>query len=243
MNGAAIMVGFWAVLMEYLVALAAYVYIHGVIIGFEVIGAWQSNDIGVASRKGAAILPEPFLVILALIFAHMVRVAEKEMANSPLYKKKMAERAGKGETAAHADYELAADRNDGDLKGIKVISGRHGAHVNPALVLDETIVKSDHDDSSSGNSSRSQSVSSAASHDVTVLTSDGRTRISINSPPRHAAKDTDPMTAASCDHEREDGEFLHSWKNMDFNDSHVTFPQDMEFEGRRREGHGDQSCR
>ena len=65
MNAAAIACGFWAVLMEYLVALVAYVYIHGTIIGFEVVGAWMSNDAGVAARKGLSLLPEPILVFLA----------------------------------------------------------------------------------------------------------------------------------------------------------------------------------
>lgn len=201
MNAAAVMCGFWAVLMEYLIALAAYVYVHGFIIVFEAMGAWRSNDAGVAARKGAALLPEPFLVIFALIFAHMVRVAEKELASSPLYKKKMAERAGKGETMCDPDYQLASDRNDNHLKSVTVIGGQ----VNPALVREETT--SVHDDSSSGNSSRSQSVSSAASHDVTVLTSDGRTRISINSAPQDTVS-ADPMTPASCGHGGEDGKFF-----------------------------------
>ena len=196
MNGAAIMCGFWAVLMEYLVALVAYVYIHGTIIGFEVIGAWMSNDLGVATRKGAAILPEPLLVLMALVFAHMVRVAEKQLASSPLYRKKMAARAGKGETAAHADYQLSKEimmdkeRQSKHLQGVTVISSGRlagSARDNPAMMLDHDDGDGGRrgkvpasDDSSSGNSSRSHSLSSAASQDVTVLTSDGRTRIAIN---------------------------------------------------------------
>lgn len=172
MNAAAILVGVWGILMEYLIALAAYAYFHGIVIGFEVIGAYMSDDAGVATRKGAAVLPEPILVILALVFAHMIRVAEKEMASSPEYKKKMAQRAGKGETAAHADYVLSADKKDEGLTEVRVSKGWND---NPALVLDDGI--------SSGPSSRNQSLSSVGSQDVTVLTSDGRTRIAINASP------------------------------------------------------------
>ena len=188
LNGAAILIGSWGILMEYLIILAGYCYIHSVVVGFEVIGAWQSNDWDVAKRKGVGILAEIPLILLALFFAHMVRESEKRLAHSPLYKKKMAERAGKGETMSDPNYQLPSEKK---MKGkeIDIEAGQD----NLALERDEEdtgnvpggTMNNDATNptpSTSGTSSRSMSMASATSGAddvVTVLTSEGKTRISV----------------------------------------------------------------
>lgn len=168
--------------MEYLIILAGYCYIHSVVVGFEIIGAWQSNDWSVARNKGIGILAEIPLILLALFFAHMVRESEKRLAQSPLYKKKMAERAGKGETMSDPNYQLPSEKK---TKG-KEIDIENGQD-NLALDRDEDTGNMpggtmNPSPSTSGTSSRSMSMASAASGAddvVTVLTSQGRTRISV----------------------------------------------------------------
>lgn len=177
LNGAAILIGCWGILMEYLIILAGYCYIHSVVIGFEMIGAWQSGDWDVAKRKGVGILAEVPLVLLALLFAHMVRESEKRLAQSPLYKKKMAERAGKGETMADPNYQLPSEK--------KMKKDVERGYDNQGMEDTETVIKTNPDPtpSTSGTSSRSMSMtsanSSAENEVVTVLTSEGKTRIAV----------------------------------------------------------------
>jgi hypothetical protein len=175
LNGAAILIGCWGILMEYLIILAGYCYIHSVVIGFEIIGAWQSGDLDVAKRKGLGILAEVPLVLLALLYAHMVRESERRLAHSPLYKKKMAERAGKGETMADPNYQLPSEKkkNSKDLER---------GYENSATDFGEPTITTNPSPSTSGTSSRSMSMASAASNEnevVTVLTTGGKTRIAV----------------------------------------------------------------
>ncbi len=156
MNGAAIAVGIWGIWMEYLIALAGYCYIHSVVIGFEIIGCWQSYNLDVATQKGVGILTEVPLVILALFFAHMVREAERTLANDPLYKKKMAQRAGKGETMSDPNYVIPEKEKEKKKRNPNEI--QLGMD-NPALdMTDERVNQQPSGASSSTNTSRSVSI-------------------------------------------------------------------------------------
>lgn len=110
LSGATVLIGFWGILMEYLVVLAAFSYIQGGIVFFEIIGAMQSNDEDVQLFKAFGIAPEPILVILGLVFAHMIRVCERKLAESPLYKKQMADRMSKGETGTNVNTKTEKKR-------------------------------------------------------------------------------------------------------------------------------------
>lgn len=154
MNGAAIAVGIWGIWMEYLIVLAAYGYIHSVIIGFELIGCWQSYNLEILKQKGVGVLTEVPLVILALIFAHMVREAERQLANDPLYKKKMAQRAGKGETMCDPNYVIP------EKKGKNTKETRLSGMDNPALdMTDEGVVVNQQPSGTSTSNNTSRSVS------------------------------------------------------------------------------------
>ena len=83
--------------MEYLVVLAAFSWMVGVCFFFEVIGAWQSGDEQVQIEKAIQVAPEPLMMIMGLIFAHMIRVCEKKLAESPMYKQRIAALKAKGE--------------------------------------------------------------------------------------------------------------------------------------------------
>jgi len=156
MNGAAIAVGIWGIWMEYLIILAGYCYIHSVVIGFEMIGCWQSYNLEVAQQKGVGILTEVPLVLLALLFAHMVREAERKLANDPLYKKKMAQRAGKGETMCDPNYVIP----EKDKKRKNAKETRLSGMDNPALdMTDEGGVNQQQSEKSASiNTSRSVSI-------------------------------------------------------------------------------------
>ena len=83
--------------MEYLVVLAAFSWMVGVCFFFELIGAWQSGDEQVQIEKAMQLAPEPLMMVMGLIFAHMIRVCEKKLAESPMYKQRMAALKAKGE--------------------------------------------------------------------------------------------------------------------------------------------------
>jgi len=156
MNGAAIAIGIWGIWMEYLIILVGYCYIHSVVIGFEVIGCWQSYNLEIAKQKGVGILTEAPLVLLALLFAHMVREAERQLANDPLYKKKMAQRAGKGETMSDPNYVIP----EKDKKGKNAKETRLSGMDNLALdMTDEGVVVNQQPSGTSPSTNTSRSVS------------------------------------------------------------------------------------
>lgn len=109
MVGGAVLVGIFAILTENLIILGGYSYIHGVVVGFEIMGAWQSYDREIIIRKSLGIAPEPIMIILALLFAHMCRNNERSLSKSPLFKQFMATKAGKGETMSDPNYKLGAE--------------------------------------------------------------------------------------------------------------------------------------
>ena len=178
MAAGAVLVGFWGILMEYLVIIVGYCYIHTVSTLFEVIGAYFSEDDQVAVYKVYGVFPEPFLILFGLIFAHMVRVGEKEMASSPLYKQKMAARAGKGETMAYVQTTgIEVSNNNNSVAP----TPRSRGVVNQGLDLSGEEVAKDvskrPSPSSSGNSSRPDS---DVEVNVTVVT-DGSTKLQVAS--------------------------------------------------------------
>lgn len=195
MAAGAVLVGFWGILMEYLVIIVGYCYIHTVSTLFEVIGAYFSEDDQVAVYKVYGVFPEPFLILFGLIFAHMVRVGEKEMASSPLYKQKMAARAGKGETMAYVQttgIEVSNNNNNNSMAPTPMSPGVVNQEVVNQEVVNRGIVNQGLDlsgeevakdvskrpsPSSSGNSSRSHS---DVEVNVTVVT-DGSTKLQVAS--------------------------------------------------------------
>lgn len=144
-QSAFILVGFWGVLMEYLVVLAGFAYVLTGVILFEIIGAAQSGDDQVKLFKAIGVAPEPILVILALVFAHMVRVAERKLAESPLYKKQMAEKMSKGETGNtmnKPESDESGNESDSDQEEMpRKPNGRTNMNNNDDVVIKD-IVKS-----------------------------------------------------------------------------------------------------
>jgi hypothetical protein len=141
-------------MMEYLVVLAAYAYIQGGIVLFEIIGGLQAGDEQVQLYKAIGVAPEPILMVLALVFAHMVRVVERRLAESPEYKKQKAAQMSKGETGNTINMREEGDEDsdqedmdaatkptnnnhmviDKDIKGNK-----KGGMDNPAYDIDEEV--------------------------------------------------------------------------------------------------------
>lgn len=199
MVGTAIAIGILAIFMENLIMLAGYAYVHGIVTGFEIIGAWQSYDQQVVIRKVIGVAPEPLMVILALIFANMCRNNERALAKSPMFKQLMAAKAGKGETMSDPNHRLANEddddtNNNNDNHSNKqqstVFIEMEKGHVNNAFDSTDEVdaVKSVSSTSSSSSSSSYSSLSKekkeslgeqvTSSSSVTVLV-DGKTRISV----------------------------------------------------------------
>lgn len=158
MAAGAVAVGIWGILMEYLVIIVGYCYIHTVCTLFEVIGAYFSEDDQVAKYKVFGVFPEPFLIMFGLIFAHMVRVGEREMASSPLYKQKLAARAGKGETQAYIAPSSGIEEKRSDKK---IMSTRSPGMINQGLDLSEEEHVSKMADENDGDDRRQPSPSSS----------------------------------------------------------------------------------
>lgn len=55
LSSSVVAIGFWGILMEYLVVLAAFSWMVGVNMVFETIGAWQSGDAQVNSLVCAVV--------------------------------------------------------------------------------------------------------------------------------------------------------------------------------------------
>lgn len=91
------------VIRENLIILAGYSYAQVVTTGFQIIGAWQSYDLPLAIKTGFIVAPAPFLVMFALVFAHMCRTNERAFVKSMAFKKFIAKKSGKGETMSHID--------------------------------------------------------------------------------------------------------------------------------------------
>lgn len=192
MIGGAILLGIFAILTENLIALGVYVYVHALIAGFEIIGAWQSFDEEVIIRKALGVVPEPVMIILVVIYAHLCRTNERKLAKSPLFKQFMAAKAGKGETMSDPNYRLTSDEKDGrgdknnNERQVK-ITMEEGGCVNEALDLtldSECPAKSG--DTQANTSNRQEPVEDREKKvmrdnigsSVTVLM-DGKTRISV----------------------------------------------------------------
>ena len=195
MVGTAILIGILAIFMENLIMLAGYAYVHGIVTGFEIIGAWQSYDQQVVIRKIIGVAPEPIMVILALVFANMCRNNERALAKSPMFKQLMAAKAGKGETMSDPNHRLAGeDENDDDknnndkkTKQPTVAIEMEKGHVNNAFDSTDEVDPRQGVTSSSSSASSYSSLSNekkllqeqvTSSSAVTVLV-DGKTRISV----------------------------------------------------------------
>ncbi|KAI1296763.1 hypothetical protein HDE_05005 [Halotydeus destructor] len=192
MSASIFTVGLWGILMEYLVVLAAFSYMCGVCFGFEVIGAILSGDSEVQLYKAFGVAPEPLMLVLGLVFAHMIRVCERKLAEDPQYKKKMAEMKSKGETGTNFNTvkKDSFDSNAStDANGNR--PSKTGSH-NLALDIDDEIKKSPRDagvhDTQPRSSTASASLSSGSgNHD------DGQSQ-----PANDTMKDKDTVVTADA---------------------------------------------
>lgn len=81
----------WAVALEYVPVLVAYSFGTLGAMGFQLIGAFNSLDDDVLWSQIYGTIPEPFLILFALLFSRMVKQQENHLANLPLYRRTMAE--------------------------------------------------------------------------------------------------------------------------------------------------------
>lgn len=108
--GVATVLGIFSIMMEDLIMLGFYAWLHFLIVIFEVISAWQSFDEEIIMRKAPTVIPEPVMILLVVYYAHLCRINEQKLAKSPLFKQFMAAKAGKGETMSDPNYQITKDQ-------------------------------------------------------------------------------------------------------------------------------------
>lgn len=124
----------WAAALEYVPVLVAYAFATVAAMVFQLMGAFAADDERVLWAQIYGAIPEAVLVLLALIFARMVKSSDAHLANLPLYRRTMAESRktsnceildGDGTRREPYSIGLDGDNNNLDARDLESHFGHH----------------------------------------------------------------------------------------------------------------------